>query len=135
MERRITLGSDRAFTEAKQILVNLWNQRAKGALHEIEIKEYKKVRSSQANRYYFGVVVRPLAQHLGYTEAEMHNELLGAVYGWKTVRGLDGQERTVPNRRTTEPEKMNTAEFAVFIEHCQRIAADMGVNIEPYEGM
>lgn len=129
---RILLDADKKFTLARKALVQLWEKRAEVALHEIEIKEYKADRSTQANRYYFGVVVRPLAKHLGYTEAEMHDELLGTVFGWKTIRGLGGQERKVPNRRTTEPEKMNSADFAMYIEHCQRIAAEMGVYVEPW---
>lgn len=130
MYTRIVLGSDEAFTRAKEALKHLWVKRADEELHEIEIKEWKKKRSSQANRFYFGVIVRPLASHLGYTDGEMHNELLGAVFGWKTVRGIDGKERHVPNRRTTEPETMSKEEMNLYIEHCIRIAAEQGVTID-----
>jgi len=129
VEARVVLGSDDAFKRAKDALVWLWEHRD-GDLHEIEIKEWKKKRSTQANNFYWGCVIAPLAGHLGYTPAEMHNECLGAVFGWKTVRGLDGRERQIPNRRTTEPEKMSVQDFNLYIEHCIRIAAEQGITID-----
>src|SRR5687767_9590650 len=110
MQTRVVLGSEDAFKRAKDALVWLWEHRD-GDLHEIEIKEWKKKRSSAANNFYWGCVVNPLSESLGYTPAEMHNELLGAVFGWKSVVGLDKCERQIPNRRTTEPEKMSVEDF------------------------
>lgn len=129
---RILLDADQKFTRAKHVLVELFKCRAEAELHEIQIKPYKEDRSTKANRYYWGVVVDAISKSTGYTPAETHNELLGAVYGWKLVRGLDGREREIPQRRTTDPEKMNTAEFAQYIERCHQIAAELGVYIEPF---
>lgn len=134
IQTRIILGSDDSFTRAKEALRHLWDKRKDIELHEIEIKPYKKDRSTQANSYYWAAVIKPIAEYCGYTPMEAHNELLGMVYGWKTIKGIEGKERQVPNRRTTEPEKMNTAEFAQYIERCQQIAAELGVNIEPWSG-
>lgn len=133
MQALIRLDHDTAYQRAKAALVELWNHRAEVELHAIEIKPYKKDRSTAQNNFYWGFVVDPLRKHIGCTPAEMHNELLGAVYGWKTITGLDGHDRQVPNRRTTEPEKMNVAEFSEYIEHCQRIAAEQGIYIEPFQ--
>ncbi len=130
METRIVLGSDEAFTKAKEALKSLWDKRNEIELHEIQIKEWKKDRSAQANRFYWGMVIGNLASSLGYTPAEMHNELLGCIFGWKSISGLDGRERQVPNRRTTEPEKMSVQEFNSYIENCIRIAAEQGVTID-----
>lgn len=134
METKIILGSDANFTRAKEALVHVFEHRKELELHEIEIKPYKKDRSTQANAYYWAAVIKPISDHCGYTPAECHNELLGNVFGWKTVRGMDGRERQIPNRRTTDPDKMSTAEFAKYIERCHQIAAELGVYIEPWSG-
>jgi len=133
-EFRIVLGSDEAYTKAKQALLILWNNRKTDELHTLEIKPYKKDRSTQANAYYWKCVVGPIAEHCGYTLGEAHNELLGNVFGWKEIQGLDGRGRSIPVRRTTDPEKMSVKEFANYIEQCQALAASLGVNLEPYSG-
>jgi hypothetical protein len=130
MEARIVLGSDDAFTRAKEALKHLWKHRADEELHEIEIKAWKKTRSTQANNYYWGVVVKRVSDHLGYTPEETHTVLLGTTFGWKTISDLEGRERQVPNRRTTEPEKMSVQDFNIYIEHCIRIAAEQGITID-----
>lgn len=130
MDLRVVLGSDDAFQRAKEAFVNLYKNRKDEALHEIEIKEWKKNRSTQQNNYYWGVVNKSLSNHLGYAPGELHTELLGSIFGWKRIIGLDGREREIPNRRTTEPEKMSVEEFNMFIEHCIRIAAEQGVSID-----
>jgi len=133
MECRIILGSDEAFKKVKAELIQLFNNRQTDELHTLEIKPYKKDRTNQQSRYYRGFVVRPFAKHCGYTEAEMHDELLGNYFGWKIIRSLDGRERERPTRRTTEPEKMSTKDFAEYVTHCQALAASLGINLEPYE--
>lgn len=135
MEFKAILSGDSDFTRTKEALKWLWGLRKEIELHEIQIKPYKKDRSTAANAYYWGVVIKTLADHCGYSASEMHIELLGSVCGWKNIRGLDGQERQVPNRSTTSPDKMNTKEFAEYIEKCLVIASDLGVMIEPYERM
>lgn len=134
METRIILGSENNFDRAQAALDHIRQHVKELELHALEIKPYKKDRSTQANAYYWAAVVNPIASHLGYTPSEMHNELLGAVFGWRVFVGLDKRERQIPNRRTTEPEKMNTAEFAQYIERCHQIAADLGIYIEPWSG-
>ena len=134
VDRRIILSGDSNFTTAKDTLKALWDIRKQVETHVIEIRPYKRDRSTQANAFYWAAVIKPLADHLGYTQSEMHEQLLGEVFGWKAVRGLDGRERERPNRRTTEPEKMNTKEFHDYITHCQALAASLGITLEPYEG-
>ena len=41
----------------------------------LNLKELPKKKTNRQNNYYRGVVVSKLAQHLGYTLDEMHNEL------------------------------------------------------------
>tara|TARA_Y100000593_G_scaffold46258_1_gene87976 strand:+ start:484 stop:837 length:354 start_codon:yes stop_codon:yes gene_type:complete len=41
----------------------------------LNLKELPKKKTNKQNNYYRGVVVKKLAQHLGYTLDEMHKEL------------------------------------------------------------
>lgn len=97
-----------------------------------EVRPYKKPRSLDANAYWWGVVVTPLAEHCGYSPAEMHVELCGSFFGWKTVE-FRGHKREVPRRTTTSPDKLGTMEFAELIHHGQQIAADLGVSLPDQE--
>ena len=89
---------------------------------EIAIKEYRATRSSQANRYYFGVVVKLLAEHCGYDADDMHECL-----AMKFLRIEDDPITGAPRRRRTP--KTNTAEFAAYVDACIRLAAELGVVI------
>lgn len=126
---RIVLDSQQNFTRAKQVLVQLWNERAASALHVIEVGEYKAKRSTAANAYYWAAVVTPLALHCGYTPEQMHEVLLGEVFGVE-VKEFRGHKREVPRKRSSG---LNTAEFSQYVEHCQSIAAELGVHVEPFE--
>ncbi len=98
----------------------------------IDIKPYAKKRSTEANRYYWGVVVKELAAFTGYSPAEMHDELLGAWCGWET-RTVRGHPREFPRRRSTFPETMETLDFAGLIETGMKIAAELGCAIPEME--
>ena len=105
----------------------LLNLRGKGKL-TVTIQKYRKKRSLPANAFYWGCVVTPLAEHTGYTEGEMHDEILGAYVGWET-RTIRGHTREYPRRRSTSPDTMETMDFQALIQTGQRIAADMGFTL------
>jgi hypothetical protein len=128
-ERRIILGSDQAFKQAKQELKARWEAR-EGECWEVIFKPYKKDRTLAQNNFYWGVVVPPIAAHCGYTPAETHTVLLGEIFGWKTVTDTKGNQHEMPNRRTTDPGKMSKEDFTNYIHQCQTIAASLGVYIE-----
>lgn len=88
-------------------------------------------RSLPANNFYWGCIVAPLAEHCGYTQAEMHEELLGGYYGWESREFL-GRTRQYPRRRTTKDEKGNpdTASAIDFIgltQYGQEVAAKLNI--------
>ena len=101
---------------------------------EVIIQPYRKKRSGQSNRYYWGCVVGPLAEHTGYTPAEMHEEILGAYVGWET-REVRGHIREFPRRTSTKPATMETMDFKGLIETGQRIAAEIGVMLHDQDGI
>lgn len=97
-------------------------------LVEVCIRRHKKRRSGGANSFYWGCVVGPLAEFIGYTKEEMHEELLGIYFGWET-REFKGHKREYPRRTTTTPDTLETMEFKGLIETGQRIAAELGVRL------
>jgi len=92
----------------------------------VTVEEYKPRRSTQQNRYLWGVVYPALLAHLDGWEAEdIHEYMLGECFGWETLQGF-GRRRLRPMRRSS---RMNKQEFSDFVAFIQRKAADMGVFI------
>lgn len=87
---------------------------------EVIVREHKPHRSSKASRYYFGVVVKLLSDYTGYEPEEMH-ELLAM----KFLRTEDDPITGAPRRLRTP--KLNTPEFATYVDQCIRFAAELGV--------
>ena len=109
----------------------LLNLRGKARL-TVTVQKYRKKRSKDANRYYFGCVVKGLSDYTGYTEAEMHDEILGTYVGWET-RVVNGHSRDYPRRRSTTPDVMETMDFQGLIMTGQRMAAELGVRLPDQE--
>lgn len=128
MEQRIILGSDDAFTRAKQLLVDLWKNRA-GDLHELEVKEYKATRSTRANAFYWAGVITPGAEQLGYAPEDLHTTICCALYGTHQVK-VGSVSIELPNRTTTWPKKMKKDEFNLHIERACALLAEQGVSID-----
>lgn len=88
----------------------------------VTVKLHKATRSTRANRYYWGVVVKMLAEHCGYDPDEMHQAL-----AMKFLRIEDCPVTGVPRRKSTP--KCDTTEFAEYVDCCIRLAAELGVVI------
>src|SRR3990167_4359248 len=129
-ERRFALRDAPAWRECVDFLLAL---RDKGGRWEVRVKPWRKKRGNDANRYYWGVIVRALAQHCGYTEGEMHDEILGAYVGWEK-REVRGHVREFPRRRSTSPETMETMDFQGLILTGQQIAAELGIRLPDQAG-
>lgn len=76
----------------------------------VDISAWRKTRSAQQNRYYFGVVVAILGEEFGYTPDEMHAALNHRFLG-------DVDERT-GLMKIGSTKDLSTAEFE---EHMSRI--------------
>lgn len=93
---------------------------------ELTIKERKRRRSDQQNRYLWGVCYPTLLKQLpGWDAEDLHEYFLGEHFGWE-VSELFGKKRMRPIRRSSKLSKM---EFAEFVDFIQRKAADYGVVI------
>jgi hypothetical protein len=88
----------------------------------VTVKVWRNQRSSQANRYYFGVVIPLLSEATGYERDEMH-ELLAMRF----LRIEDDKITGSPRRKRTP--QTDTKEFAEYVDRCIRFAAELGVYV------
>lgn len=88
-----------------------WIATLKGQAVVITIKREHATRSNQQNRYWWGVVVPLIAEHLGYTNDEMHEALK-----YKFLRTeAEAAPTDLPKIRSTT--SLNTKEFTDLIEN------------------
>lgn len=82
-------------------------------------------RSNQQNRYYFGVVIKTLSDHTGYSDDEMHDAL--------RMLFLKDHSDTLPTIRSTA--SLSTTEFETYMTQIREWAArELSLSIpEPNE--
>lgn len=90
----------------------------KPKLYNIEIKEYRKDRSTLQNKYYWGCVIKELCNHTGYNVDEMH-QLLKAKFNPKELVFKQTGESVKIGGSTAE---MNTLEFETYLEQIRIFA-------------
>jgi len=76
----------------------------------IQIKKWRKPRSSQENRYYWKIIVGTLAMEFGYTEQEMHFELKRMFLSYQKPNIKTG-ELTTFIRSTTDLDTMEAEAY------------------------
>lgn len=80
----------------------------------IEKINKRKLRSLEQNAYYWGAVVKILADEIGYTKDEMHEALRIKFLSYENVNGL-------PTMRSTT--SLSTVEFEAYMESVRRWAS------------
>lgn len=75
----------------------------------VEIQKSKQVRSLPQNKYYWGVIVKVVSQHTGYTSEETHQELARMFLSYENNGKLFVRSTT----------KLNTVEFEKYAESCR----------------
>ena len=94
------------------------------------ITEQKRTRTSQQNRYLWGVaypaIIAGGGEALrGWDAEDLHEYFLGEHFGWETLEGF-GRKRVKPLKRSA---RLSTLEFAAHVEFIQRKAAEFGVYV------
>lgn len=84
-----------------------------GTRVEVTVRKYRRTRTLEQNRYYWGVVIYILADFFGYSKEEMHEAMK-----WKFLKQVDMPIETV--RSTTD---LSTKEFSDYIENIVRWAS------------
>jgi hypothetical protein len=85
----ITLAVDFDKDHQKQSLYNTLKH-LKG-LQVVTIKKFRKKRSSQENKYYWGVVVKILSDEFGYLPDEMHDVLKRLFLAYEKPNQITGE--------------------------------------------
>lgn len=94
---------------------------------EVVVRRVRSQRSTQANRYYWAVVVPLLGEELGYDKQEMHE-----VLAMHFLRIEDCPVTGAPRRKRTP--QCDTKDFAEYVDSCIRLAAEHGIRVpEPHE--
>jgi len=75
---------------------------------EVIIREPKKIRSPQANRYYFGVVLKLISEHTGESVEDLHNHF---SFKWLGTTGKSGK---LVSRKSTAT--LTKKEFTDYLE-------------------
>lgn len=87
---------------------------------EMIVRKWKKKRTDNQNRYYWGVIVPLLCDSLGYYDEEMHEALK-----WKFLRNKEREK--LPTVKSTV--SLSTIEFKNYIERIITWAAEQGIII------
>lgn len=86
--------------------------------------EAKKVRSIQQNAYYWGVIIKYVGNHLGYTDDETH-ELMKITHNAKNLI-VNGEEVKIGVSTSV----LSTIQFEEYLERIRQWASiDLGVSI------
>ena len=126
-------GKLKMLDHVKQAIIR-WCMTFKTGSHvEIIIRKHRSKRSDAQSRYYFGVVVKILADHFGYDKEEMHEEM---KLMFNPIPSKIDPSRTIGGSTT----KMNTVEFFSdedsYVERiCRWSATEHGIFIPPPEKM
>ncbi|HCJ67017.1 MAG TPA: hypothetical protein DHV62_06760 [Elusimicrobia bacterium] len=94
--------------EFNKYLLNFANKEV-----QVVVSIPKKQRSNEENRYYWGVVIKILSEHIGYTDEEIHEAL--------KLKFLKDESREIPILRSTA--SLTTVEFEEYLEKIRMWAA------------
>lgn len=97
----------------------------RGPVQSVEVKEYKKNRSSSQNRLLWSWY-NVFARETGYTPDELHEQF--------KVRLLGVEEKTVEGELLRQPKstaKLNVQEFGEYLNKIEMVAMEMGLTL-PY---
>jgi hypothetical protein len=100
-------------------------KRFEGLPIQLTLDRFRSPRTSQQNRYYWGVVVAILAQECGYESEEMHEALKARFLRRRQEEEVGG----LPRIGSTA--SLDTAAFAEYCDQCIRLAAEMNIVIPP----
>lgn len=87
---------------------------------EVIVRKWKKRRTDNQNKYYWGVVVPILCESLGYSDEEMHEALK-----WRFLRNKEREK--LPTVKSTAG--LSTIEFNNYIDEIVRWASQEGIII------
>ena len=94
---------------------------------EVIVKKEDKSRSTQQNRYYWGVVLRVIGDELGYDPEELHD--LFKSMSLKKHIDFEGKRYEIVRSTTS----LTTDEMAEYIDKIIRWASEQGIEVPEAE--
>lgn len=110
--------------QRKQNAIDHINQLPDGNKWEVLVQERKNKRRLAQNRLYW-MWVKPLANHFGYTDDQMHEELKYAFIGEETWTNRKGKTRVRPISTTT----LSVEEFVNYLNKIDMLARRFNVHL------
>lgn len=108
-----------ALSEYQKTKINKAFALSNGKMLQITVSNIKKDRSTNQNAYYWGVVLRMIAEETGYTPDDMH-EYFKLRFMPKNIIQIKSEKREVPFSTT----KLQTNEFEMYLEQIRAFAAE-----------
>lgn len=95
---------------------------------ELVVKAIKESRSQSQNKYYWGVVVKIVADETGHSSEDIHDYLrTRLLQKWITIETKEGTREVCIVRSTTS---LDTKEFCDYVSFCRQWASmELGVFI------
>lgn len=100
----------------------------------LRVQRWTRTRSIVSNNFYFGVIVKSLAEYTGHTKDEVH-EILKARFAhdpYYVVNEKTGEITVTEVPRSTK--RMTQPEFSAFIDSCIQLCTDLGIQLPAYGG-
>lgn len=91
--------------------------------YSVEIKPYKKIRSTRQNKLYWSLL-GIIAKDKGYDTEDLHLALKIRFLGTQE-KTIAGQVYTVPNSTT----KLTTTQFCEYVDRVYALGAELGVKL------
>ena len=117
-----------------QSLLEYLTQRDKSIAWQVDVKPYKKDRTQEQNRYYWGVVLVTIQKAIEdsrgehYSTEEIH-EWMRDKFLTKRVVTIKGEPKVLAPSTT----KLTVGEFAEYLEQIIRFCAESGILIPDAE--
>lgn len=90
----------------------------------VTIRPPKAIRSSSANRYYWGIVVKVIADNTGNDSIEVH-EYMKSLFLKRQLKLVDAQGEVISQTEgSLSTTSLSTADFYEYIECIRRFAAE-----------
>lgn len=101
---------------------------------ELEAHKLRATRSSQANAYYWGVVLAILSDYTGHTLTELHEHFKQTLIPVDvTLADANGEVRSA-SKIPGSTRRMKVSEFYEYVERVRAIAGELGCVIPDPQG-
>jgi hypothetical protein len=99
----------------------------------IEVKQFRRARTCEANAYYWGCVLPTIVRELGHTSDDWHEMFCGEYFGWRRLeigqRSISRPLRTTTTDESGRRDVLDTTRFWQFADFAIQQAAAAGVYV------